>query len=54
MGEGHDHHNHDKGGDHGGGHGHSHVPTEIKHERPLWIAFGLTLFFLLVEVAVAC
>ena len=51
MGEGHDHHNHDKGGDHGGGHGHSHVPTEIKHERPLWIAFGLTLFFLLVEVA---
>ena len=30
--------------------GHSHVPTDIKHERPLWIAFGLTLFFLLVEV----
>lgn len=36
---------------HGGGHGHSHVPTEIKFERPLWIAFGLTLLFLLVEVA---
>lgn len=45
AGHGHEHH------DHGGGHGHSHVPTEIKHERPLWIAFGLTLFFLLVEVA---
>ena len=39
------------GHDHGGGHGHSHVPTTIRHERPLWIAFGLTLFFLLVEVA---
>ena len=51
MGEGHDHHNHDKGGDHGGGHSHSHVPTEIKHERPLWSAFGRTLFFLLGEVA---
>ena len=44
MSAGHEHH------DHGGGHGHSHVPTTIKHERPLWIAFGLTLFFLLVEV----
>ena len=50
MRAGHDHHDHGKGGAHGGGHGHSHVPTEIKHERPLWIAFGLTLFFLLVEV----
>ena len=46
MGAGHQHHGHDHG--HGG---HSHVPTEIRHERPLWIAFGLTLFFLLVEVA---
>jgi cobalt-zinc-cadmium efflux system protein len=46
MSAGHGHHDHD----HGGGHGHSHVPTTIKHERPLWIAFGLTLFFLLVEV----
>ena len=46
MSEGHEHHDHD----HGGGHGHSHVPATIKHERPLWIAFGLTLFFLLVEV----
>ena len=45
MGAGHQHHGHDHG--HGG---HSHVPTEIRHERPLWIAFGLTLFFLLVEV----
>ena len=43
-------HGHDHGDDHGSGHGHSHVPTTIKHERPLWIAFGLTLFFLLVEV----
>ena len=46
MGAGLQHHGHDHG--HGG---HSHVPTEIRHERPLWIAFGLTLFFLLVEVA---
>ena len=45
MGAGHQHHGHDHG--HGG---HSHVPATIKHERPLWIAFGLTLFFLLVEV----
>lgn len=51
MGAGHDHHDHDKGGAHAGGHGHSHVPTTIRHERPLWIAFGLTLLFLLVEVA---
>ena len=41
------HHHH--GRDHDAGH--SHVPSEIKHERPLWIAFGLTLFFLFVEVA---
>jgi cobalt-zinc-cadmium efflux system protein len=46
MGAGHHHHGHDHG--HGG---HSHVPTTIRHERPLWIAFGLTLCFLLVEVA---
>lgn len=45
MASGHDHaHEH-------GGHAHSHVPAEIKHERPLWIAFGLTAFVLLVEVA---
>ena len=40
---------HDHSHDHDAGH--SHVPSEIKHERPLWIAFGLTLFFLFVEVA---
>ena len=49
MGAGHDH-THDEHG-HAHGAGHSHVPTTIKFERPLWIAFGLTLFFLLVEVA---
>ena len=42
-------HSHDHSHDHDAGH--SHVPSEIKHERPLWIAFGLTLFFLFVEVA---
>lgn len=45
MGAGHTHspHGHDE-------HGHSHVPAQIRHERPLWIAFGLTLLFLVVEV----
>mgnify|MGYP001173736641 CR=1 FL=1 len=49
MGAGH-HHGHDQHHGHAHGAGHSHVPKTIKHERPLWIAFGLTLFFLLVEV----
>ena len=40
---------HDHSHDHDAGH--SHVPSVIKYERPLWIAFGLTLFFLIVEVA---
>ena len=31
--------------------GHSHVPLDVKYERPLWIAFGLTLLFLLFELA---
>ncbi|MFN3310213.1 MAG: cation diffusion facilitator family transporter [Thermomonas sp.] len=44
MGADHSHGPHDA-------HGHSHVPTEIRHERPLWIAFALTLLFMLVEVA---
>ena len=44
MSEAHDDH-------HAHGAGHSHVPSEIKYERPLWIAFGLTLFFLVAEVA---
>ncbi|WP_371180857.1 cation diffusion facilitator family transporter [Xanthomonas sacchari] len=33
------------------GHDHSHAPTEIRHERPLWWALGLTALFLVVEVA---
>ncbi len=44
MGAGHHSHSH------GHGDGHSHVPAEIRHEKPLWIAFALTLLFLLVEV----
>ncbi|MCL6619152.1 MAG: cation diffusion facilitator family transporter [Thermomonas hydrothermalis] len=44
-------HAHEHGHAHGHTHGHSHVPTDIRHERPLWFAFGLTLLFLLVEVA---
>ena len=47
MGAGH-HHGH--GHAHGDA-GHSHVPLDVKYERPLWIAFGLTLAFLLVEFA---
>lgn len=37
MGAGHDHHHH--------------VPGAIRHEKPLWIAFGLTAAFLVAEVA---
>ena len=33
------------------GHDHSHAPTEIRHEKPLWWALGLTATFLLVEIA---
>lgn len=32
------------------GGGHDHGTSEIKHERPLWWAFGLTLAFLIAEV----
>jgi len=32
------------------GHDHNHLPTEIRHEKPLWWALGLTTTFLLVEV----
>ena len=42
---GHDHHGHARG------HAHGHVPAVIRHARPLWIAFGLTLAVLGVEVA---
>lgn len=33
------------------GSGHDHGPSTIRHEGPLWWAFGLTLAFLVVEVA---
>ena len=48
----HQDHDHDHGHAHahGHGHGHSHVPKVIKHERPLWIAFGLTLAVLVAEI----
>ncbi|MBN6150838.1 cation transporter [Xanthomonas sp. AmX2] len=32
------------------GHDHSHAPTEIRHEKPLWWALGLTAAFLLAEI----
>ncbi|HEY0332448.1 MAG TPA: cation diffusion facilitator family transporter [Stenotrophomonas sp.] len=32
------------------GHDHSHAPTEIRHEKPLWWALGLTGAFLVVEI----
>ena len=32
------------------GAGHDHGAGEIKHEKPLWIAFGLTAVFLVAEV----
>ena len=32
------------------GGGHDHGTSEIRHERPLWWAFGLTLAFLIAEV----
>ncbi|MFK3847275.1 cation diffusion facilitator family transporter [Stenotrophomonas sp. NPDC078853] len=32
------------------GHDHNHLPTEIRHEKPLWWALGLTAAFLLVEI----
>jgi cobalt-zinc-cadmium efflux system protein len=35
----------------GAGHDHRHhQPDAIRHERPLWIAFGLTAAFLVVEI----
>ncbi|MFC6838646.1 cation diffusion facilitator family transporter [Xanthomonas theicola] len=32
------------------GHDHRHAPAEIRHEKPLWWALGLTAAFLLVEI----
>ncbi|HRO63835.1 cation diffusion facilitator family transporter [Thermomonas sp.] len=63
MAAGHDHDDTREAGDdtrtagashvhaHAHAHAHSHVPAVIKHERPLWIAFGLTLVVLGVELA---
>ena len=34
----------------GAGHDHHHDARAIRHERPLWIAFGLTTAFLVAEV----
>jgi cobalt-zinc-cadmium efflux system protein len=42
-------HGHAHGHHHGPG-GHSHVPTEIRFERPLWWALGLTATVLVAEV----
>ncbi|MCR6685218.1 cation diffusion facilitator family transporter [Pseudoxanthomonas sp.] len=42
-------HGHAHGHHHGSG-GHSHVPSEIRFERPLWWALGLTATVLLAEV----
>ncbi|KAF1685904.1 cation transporter [Pseudoxanthomonas broegbernensis] len=50
-------HEHDRDPPHGHGHaghhhgpgGHSHVPSEIRYERPLWWALGLTATVLVAE-----
>lgn len=47
--EGHAHHHAHAGHAHGPG-GHSHVPAQIRHERPLWWALGLTSTVLVVEL----
>ena len=31
-------------------HDHNHVPSEIRHEKPLWWALALTSSYLVVEV----
>ena len=46
---GHRHGGHAHAHHHGPG-GHSHVPSEIRFERPLWWALGLTSTVLLVEL----
>ena len=46
MGAGHQH-GHGHGHGHAHGAGHSHVPLDVKYEKPLWVAFGLTLLFML-------
>ncbi len=44
-------HHHGHGGHAHGPGGHNHVPAQIRHERPLWWALGLTSTVLLVELA---
>ena len=34
-------------------HDHNHLPAQVRHEKPLWWALGLTSTFLLVEVGAA-
>ena len=34
-------------------HDHNHVPSEIRHEKPLWWALALTSSYLVVEVVCA-
>ena len=41
---------HGHAGHHHGPGGHSHVPSEIRHERPLWWALGLTATVLVAQV----
>lgn len=54
MGAAHDHSRDHSHGHHGHAHGaagHSHVPAVIQHEKPLWLAFWLTLLVLLAEIS---
>lgn len=47
---GHDHgHSHEPGHEHG--HAHSHAPSRKADRRALWIAFGITLTFTVIETA---
>lgn len=43
-------HGHGQHGHHHGPGGHSHVPSEIRYERPLWWALGLTATVMLAEI----
>lgn len=45
----HEHHGHSRTGHHHGPGGHTHIPSEVRFERPLWWALGLTSTVLLVE-----
>jgi cobalt-zinc-cadmium efflux system protein len=50
AGHDHDHAAHGHAAHHHGPGGHSHVPTEIRHEGPLWWALALTSVVLLAEI----